>query len=466
LALIVFMIAMAVKVFDNMSEEAEHELSEMAKTINRLIESDQGEDLPQAVVATVSAEDAELQIIEVLDPEGRVIVNQAGWPEPTKRRSRKLGDGLQGSFSHLWRDGRPWLLFDGWAVSGTEIHMAIELSEIQAEVLRITQDFLWALPFALAVVGLAAWWISRKATRPVLELTRVAERIGDGELSRRISEPDRLDEIGNLSRVFNRMMDRLELSHQQAVRFSSDASHELRTPLTVLQGKIEAALQKGVDEDGGSVPAEVVGELSEQTQRLKSIVESLLFLARADAGKLDLTRSPIDVRILLAELQEDVMDLEPDQSIEVDFDSAPPAGAEIAGDGRLIRLALFNLLRNAVKYNEEADGKCFVKLTVDSEANGAAVVFRVLNSGPAIGGDDSERIFDRFARISSKTKKRGTGLGLSLARTVAELHGGSLKLESSAAGVNTFALVLPGANVALDPNASSSEGSESDGQAE
>lgn len=242
LALTVFMIAMAVKVFDNMSEEAEHELSQMAKAIDRLIASDRGEDLPEAVVATVSAEDAELQIIEVLDPEGRVVLAQKGWPEPETQRLRKLGEGMQGSFSHIWREGRPWLVFDGWAESGTEIHLAIELSEIQAEVVRITQDFLWALPFALAVIGLAAWWISRKATVPVLELTSVAERIGAGELSRRISEPNRLDEIGNLSRVFNRMMDRLELSHQQAVRFSSDASHELRTPLTVLQGKIEAAL--------------------------------------------------------------------------------------------------------------------------------------------------------------------------------------------------------------------------------
>ena len=144
------------------------------------------------------------------------------------------------------------------------------------------------------------------------------------------------------------------------------------------------------------------------------------------------------------------MDLEPDQSIEVEFDVAPPIGVEIAGDVRLIRLALFNLLRNAVKYNDEVNGKRFVKFTVDSEAGGASVVFRVLNSGPEIVSDDRERIFDRFARITSDTKKRGTGLGLSLARAVAELHSGSLNLESSAAGVNTFALVLPGANVAAD----------------
>ena len=120
LALIVFMIAMAVKVFDNMSEEAEHELSEMAKAIDGLIASDQGEDLPEVVVATVSAEDAELQIIEVLGPEGLVVLAQEGWPEPKARRLRKLGDGMQGSFSHLWREGRPWLVFDGWAARGTE----------------------------------------------------------------------------------------------------------------------------------------------------------------------------------------------------------------------------------------------------------------------------------------------------------------------------------------------------------
>ena len=109
------------------------------------------------------------------------------------------------------------------------------------------------------------------------------------------------------------MMDRLELSHQQAVRFSSDASHELRTPLTVLQGKIEAALaESGRWKGRKRVPAEVVGELSEQTQRLKSIVESLLFLARADAGKLELTKfTDRSGDVCWRELEEDLLDLEP-----------------------------------------------------------------------------------------------------------------------------------------------------------
>lgn len=442
LALIVFMIAMAVKVFNNMSEEAEYELSQMALKIDRLIQSEQDQELPEAAVASLSAEDAELRVVTVRTKDGRSLVSQEGWPEPGSNRQRRFAEGLRGSYGHLWRDDRLWLMLDSKTSRGTDICLAIELSEIQAEVLRITRDFLYALPFALAVIGLAAWWISRKATRPVLELTEVAERIGEGELNRRISEPDRLDEIGNLSRVFNRMMDRLELSHRQAVRFSSDASHELRTPLTVLQGKIEAAVQKAGD---GSVPVEVVGELSEQTQRLKSIVESLLFLARADAGKLELTKKPIDLRSLLLELEEDVLDLEPDGVIAIEIETAPPKRARVSGDVRLIRLALFNLLRNAVKFNAASPGGGhFVRLATTTK--GAFTEFRVANTGPEIGERDGERIFERFARLDSETKTRGTGLGLSLARTVAELHGGTLKLESSAEGVNTFALVLPEAD--------------------
>jgi len=440
LALIVFMAAMAVKVFNNMSEEAEYELRQMALRIDQLIEDDaDGRDLPREAVTSLSAEDAELQVIRVRTDAGELVLERDDWPNPSEKRRHRFADKLTGSFSHQWREDRLWLFFDSVSGNGNEIDVAIELSEIQTEILGIMKDFLYALPFALTVIGVAAWWISRAATRPVIELTDVAEHIGYGELDRRIPETKRDDELGNLIRVFNQMMDRLELSHQQAVRFSSDASHELRTPLTALQGKIEAAMQKA---DHGTVSVDVVGELSDQVQRLKSIAESLLFLARADAGKLPLKRSPIDVPALLGELQEDLYDLEPDPSIVIDLQTR--TDVTVSGDERLVRLALFNLLRNAVKFNEApiSSDERFVRLRVSSLAEGG-VVFRVSNTGPLIEEQDFERIFDRFSRLHESGHKRGTGLGLSLARTVADLHSGQLWLESSADGVNTFAFSLP-----------------------
>ena len=440
LALIVFMAAMAVKVFNNMSEEAEYELRQMALRIDGLIAADaDGKDIPREVMTSLSAEDAELQVIRVRTEGGELVVERDDWPNPSEKRQHRFADKLAGSFSHQWRDDRLWLFFDGVSGNGHEIDLAIELSEIQTEILGIMKDFLYALPFALAVVGWAAWWVSRTATRPVIELTDVAEHIGYGELDRRIPETKRDDELGNLIRVFNRMMDRLELSHQQAVRFSSDASHELRTPLTALQGKIEAAIQKA---DDGTVPVDVVGELSDQVQRLKSIAESLLFLARADAGKLPLTRSPIDVPVLLGELQEDLHDMEPDPGITIDLQTATDVA--VSGDERLVRLALFNLLRNALKFNEvpAAGGEPFVRLRVSAATEGM-VTFRVSNTGPVIAQQDFERVFDRFSRLHESGHKRGTGLGLSLSRTVADLHNGRLWLEASAAGVNTFAFSLP-----------------------
>jgi len=440
LALIVFMAAMAVKVFNNMSEEAEYELRQMALRIDHLIEEDtDGQELPREVVTSLSAEEAELQVIYVKTGDGQVVVERDDWPSPGEKRHRRFAEKLSGSFSHQWRDDRLWLFFDAVSGNDNEIDLAVELSEIQMEIVGIMKDFLYALPFALAVVGWAAWWVSREATRPVVELTDVAEHIGYGELDRRIPETKRHDELGNLIRVFNRMMDRLELSHQQAVRFSSDASHELRTPLTALQGKIEAAIQKA---DDGTVPLDVVGELSDQVQRLKSIAESLLFLARADAGKLPLSRIPIDVPALLEELQEDLHDMEPDPKITIDLQTSTDAA--VSGDERLVRLALFNLLRNALKFNEvpPAGGEQFVRLRVSS-LSGGETVFRVSNTGPAIDEKDFERIFDRFSRLHESGHKRGTGLGLSLSRTVADLHDGRLWLEASNEGVNTFAFSLP-----------------------
>lgn len=440
LALVVFMAAMAVKVFNNMSEEAEYELRQMALRIDRMIEDDaDGKDIPRESVTSLSAEDAELQVIRVRTEGGELVLERPDWPNPSEKRQYQFADKLVGSFSHQWREDRLWLLFDAVSGNGNEIDVAVELSEIQTEILGILKAFLYALPFALAVIGWAAWWVSRAAIRPVVELTDAAERIGYGELDRRIPETKRHDELGNLIRVFNRMMDRLQLSHQQAVRFSSDASHELRTPLTALQGKIEAAIQKA---DDGTVPVDVVGELSDQVQRLKSIVESLLFLARADAGKLPLSRSPIDVPVLLGELQEDLHDMEPDPSISIDLQTE--TDVTVSGDERLVRLALFNLLRNALKFNQAsiAGGERFVRLRVSSSSAGM-VTFRVSNTGPVIDEQDFERIFDRFSRLHESGHKRGTGLGLSLSRTIADLHGGRLWLESSKAGVNGFAFSLP-----------------------
>ncbi len=440
LALIVFMAAMAVKVFNNMSEEAEYELRQMALRIDRLIEADaDGKDIPRESVTSLSAEEAELQVIRVRTEGGELVLERDDWPNPSDKRQYRFAEKLVGSFSHQWREGRLWLLFDAVSGNGNEVDVAVELSEIQMEILGIMKDFLYALPFALTVIGVAAWLISRAATRPVMELTRVAEQIGHGELDRRIPETERHDELGNLIRVFNRMMDRLELSHQQAVRFSSDASHELRTPLTALQGKIEAAIQKA---DDGTVSVEVVGELSDQVQRLKSIAESLLFLARADAGKLPLTRTPIDVPVLLGELQEDLHDMEPDPGITIDLQTK--TDVKVSGDVRLVRLALFNLLRNALKFNETpvAGSQRFVRLRVSGSAQGV-VTFRVSNTGPVIEAQDFERIFDRFSRLHESGHKRGTGLGLSLSRTIADLHDGRLWLEGSKAGVTTFAFSLP-----------------------
>ncbi len=333
-------------------------------------------------------------------------------------------------------DGKAWQMgvFGNPEVT---LYAGIGLQAHAAEMARVRAAFALAFPAALLCIALGSWLLAGRALRPVRELTRTIARVSAKGLDQRVSPDDRAVEFQELLLVFNAMMDRLERSFTQAMRFSADAAHELKTPLTILQGELEQALQGATPEQ-----EKTLTRLLEEVQRLKSIVQKLLLLATADAGRIAVHREPVDLGDMLEGIVEDMGILAPGLDIQSDIQ----AGIVAQADGDLLRQAVQNLTMNAVKHTPDG-GKVRVCLRLQEGVIGCTVT----NSGDIPPGDRA-RVFERFYRLdASRTRAgetagnaEGTGLGLSLAREIARAHGGDVTLDESSPGAVSFTLHLPG----------------------
>lgn len=295
--------------------------------------------------------------------------------------------------------------------------------------------YLLSTPIALALAALAAWWLARKALRPIEELASAARGITADQLGTRLPVPRSNDELAQLADVLNGMLDRLERAFHQTRRFAADASHELRTPLTIMRGEIEAALREG----GLSAGQEKrIVSLLEESDRLDRIAESLLMLARFDSGSAGLEVKSLDLTDLVREAAEDAELLGAGKRIGIEAE-IPPA-VQVRGDRVHLRRLLLNLLDNAVKFNRDG-GRVRFRLAADS---GWAVLV-VGNTGPGIDPHRRALLFERFSRLGpSRATDRGSGLGLSLCREIAQAHGGTIELgKASGSEWTEFVVRLP-----------------------
>ena len=311
--------------------------------------------------------------------------------------------------------------------------LAANLNDFEARMAELRNTYLATLAIVLVLVACGAGLVARRALRPVTALTQTAERVTARGLDQRIAPMTGDAEFNRLVTVFNEMLDRLEKSFAQATRFSGDASHELKTPLARLQVELEQALESA---PAGSPQQEVFSSLQEEVSRLKAIVQKLLLLSLADAGRLQLQKQPVNLTRLLDGVIEDCRLQAPHLTVE---QSLVP-NVEVLADPELLEQALQNLATNAIKYNCDG-GRIRFELTTDANS----VLIRVANTGPTIPESDSQRIFQRFYRADQSRSGRveGTGLGLSLAREIIRAHGGELNLESGVPEMNRFVVQLP-----------------------
>ena len=310
-------------------------------------------------------------------------------------------------------------------------------AELRLEQLLLTI----VIAFFVGVVPaiLVGGWLAARALEPVDRMITEVREITDGRsLHRRVAVPMARDELGRLAETLNQMMTRLERSFAALRRFTADASHELKTPLTVVRAGVERAITRP------GMPQEALAPLEETLQevnRMTELLDALLTLARADEGRTDLHREPVDLREIIEEAGETGELLAEHAGVGIDI-RLPAQPLVIPVDRSRLRQLALNLIENAVKYTPRG-GQVSVELAGD---NGRAV-FTVADTGIGIAPGDLPHVFDRFWRADSartRTSERaGTGLGLAICKWIAEAHGGTIEVQSRPGRGTTFTVGLP-----------------------
>lgn len=301
---------------------------------------------------------------------------------------------------------------------------------------------LLAAPLILLVSVGAAYMIAGRAFRPVDVIINEVEAITDGRsLHRRLPLDESSEELTRLARTLNAMMGRLETSFGALRRFTADASHELKTPLTVLRADVERAMSVPSHSTEQMVALE---EALRETRRMADLVDSLLTLARADEGRFDLVREPVDLEPLAREIYETAVILGEDAGITVSMPVLEPV--VVMGDRERLRQLFMNLVVNAIKYTPRG-GR--VDLALSQRLH--AATFTVRDTGIGIAAGDLPYIFERFWRAdrvrSRSTERGGFGLGLAISQYIAQAHGGTLTVTSRLGRGTVFTVTLPDATV-------------------
>lgn len=366
-------------------------------------------------------------ILRASRADGSLVYRSPSWPAALAAAALPPGPGL-----HTVADG-----VTEWRVGQVQrgeltVWVGVNRSLSNAQLRAILWRFGAAAGGLAALVALLAWYLSARAMRPVEHLTGVMLGLKASDLDQRVAADEEDIEFAQLVTVFNAMLDRLQRSFLQAVRFSGDAAHELKTPLTILQGQLEHAFTHAAKPE----QEEALIEMLEEVRRLDSIVRKLLMLSRADAGQLQIPLSPIDLRPTLDELAEDIGLLDAERAVRLDL----PPQLMVKGDADLLRQVLQNLVSNAVKYGLPGGW-----IALSARQHQGQWQIDVANASSGIAAEHRERLFDRFYRADHAHNRRipGVGLGLSLAREIACAHGGELLLAQAGPESTCFRLCLP-----------------------
>jgi heavy metal sensor kinase len=307
--------------------------------------------------------------------------------------------------------------------------------ELRLALVEIGVVLVAGLPTAVALSAAGGFFLAGRSLAPVGEMAARAKQITADSLAGRLPVPNPYDELGRLAIVFNATLARLENSFSELRRFTADASHELRTPLTALQAEGEAVLRSG----GTDLKTfrEAVASMLEETRRLTDLVDVLLLLARADTGEFSLSLGKVDLGVLMNEVRETLLILaeEKDQEIEIKGERQI-----VRADRELLRLALMNLVHNAIRHSQEG-----TVVRMQTKLREKAVLLEVIDQGPGIAAEHQKKVFERFYRVDKARSRAsgGVGLGLAITRWAVERQGALIELESEAGHGSIFRIVIP-----------------------
>lgn len=379
-------------------------------------------------------------------------------PEPGGSQESTMSDGVSFVSSRV-------------SVGGHDLFVFAENNESTATVLRllpeteptlyiavpagdVTEAWAELLPRLLLGGGIAAVFavvvstlLAQRITRPIVQMTGAAQAMARGDYEQSI-EVRGNDEVANLARAFNQMSAQVNRSNRSMRQLLADVSHELRTPLTSIQGFTQAFADGVVDDpEEARRLAEVVHEESE---RMRELVDDLLYLSRLESGELEIEREPVDLDALITATVRRLRFEAEAARVRVEL---LLGGAPVVGDERRLEQVCVNLLENAIRF-APADSA----VTVHTRRDGDAVAMEVHNGGPPVPPDELDHIFDRFYQVDRARSGSGhSGLGLAIVAELVYAHEGNVHVRSSAAEGTVFCVKLPPVTVPLTPEASSQE---------
>ncbi len=288
-----------------------------------------------------------------------------------------------------------------------------------------------AAAIALILAAAAGAFLAIRLTRPLKRLTEVAQRYAAGERTARADERGR-DEVAEVATAFNQLADRLSSEEAQQQRLIADIAHELRTPLTVLKGELEA-LEDGLL-DGSPTTFHRLGD---EVTLLTRLVQDLRLLTRAESGELAMRRVPVDLRALAGEVSASFGAHAAERGVRVVTELAE---ASVDGDPDRLRQVLVNLLDNAHRFAPAG-----TTIEVSLRRDGRRAILSVRDHGPGIPEADRERVFQRFYRADEARSRAtgGSGLGLSIVRSLVSLHGGNVTAAGHPQGGAVLSVSLP-----------------------
>lgn len=335
-------------------------------------------------------------------------------------------------------DGQRVRLFGDSFVVGPTAHITLVIGRPVSEIASALETFRFILLVVgvsvLTLAGAGGLFLSGRALKPVDRMTRTAQEIGESDLSKRIAAVGD-DELGRLASTLNRMIERLEGALNRQRRFTADASHELRTPLAVMQAEATLSLSKPRSDAEYRRSLESVAQ---EASYMSSIIGKLLFLARSDTGKEPLNIEQVNLRDLLAGLSSDIEALGREKGLEMKLGLLEDL--VVQGDRVRLRQLFLNIMDNAVRYTPSG-GSMSVSVV---RKDGMAVV-AVGDTGIGIPAEHLPHVFERFYRVDKARSRAegGAGLGLAIARHVAEEHGGRIEATSEPGKGSTFYVSLP-----------------------
>ncbi len=303
-----------------------------------------------------------------------------------------------------------------------QVQMAMDMSTDE-DILRKFSKKLWrVLGFSLLACALVGYWIAQRGIRPVKKMAETAAHIRSSTLYERLERRGLPSELSDLAATFNGMLDRLEDSFDRLSRFSSDIAHELRTPLQNLRGEAEVVLSKART---GAEYQDHLGSALEEYQRLSSLIDSLLFLARAENPQTLIKREELDMRKELIILHDYYGPSAGESNIAVTVEAPDSLKARV--DRSLFQRAVGNLVENALVHTPPG-GSLLLKAT----AGEGKTLVEVIDTGKGIPADQVSKVFDRFYRVdpSRSPSSGGSGLGLSIVKSIMDLHDGTVEIQT------------------------------------